>query len=158
MRKKLKFKPDIFLGLSYRQSNNINQVVILCEYVDPFDLINNVSLHMTESPLRFVSSARGFSLSDLILALKTARTVMPSEEIDRYIKTLKFLRRRGFKIHFGSMNEKEVDTEEIYTSFTFYRERPPIRFHKGRSYAIYKFKNKLPLGILFSDTSPITKA
>ena len=161
MKKKPRFKIDFFTGIIYRYTSTDKRATIRCDYVYCPDDQAELILDSTKYPEIFENLKHNFGLSDLIAVLKKEQLVSPSKDLKQFIATTKYLHRRGFKLHITPMIEEDSDDKSC-VGFDLLRERPSIRFHKGRSYAIYKFKTPTPLKFLFSDkgydyTPPITK-
>lgn len=159
MKKKPRFNIDFFTGIIYYYTSTDKRAAVRCDYVYCPDDQAELILDSTKYPEIFENLKHNFGLSDLIAVLKKEQLVSPSKDLKQFIATTKYLRRKGFKLHITPMTEEDSDDKSC-VGFDLLRERPSIRFHKGRSYAIYKFKTPLPLSFLFGKadyTPPITK-
>lgn len=159
MKKKPEFKIDFYSGIAYRRTSTDKRAAIRCDYVRWRDCQAELVLDSTKYPEIFENLKHNFGLADLIAVLKKEQLVSPSRALKQFIATTKYLHRRGFELHITPTIGEDAD-DNTCVGFDVYRERPPIRFHKGRSYAIYKFKTPLLQGFLFGKadyTPPITK-
>lgn len=161
MKKKPEFKIDFYHGIIHRHTSTDKRAAIRCDYVRWHDCQAELILDSTKYPEIFENLKHNFGLVDLIAVLKKEQLVSPSRALKQFIATTKFLHRKGFKLHITPTIGEDND-DKACVGFDLYRERPAIRFHKGRSYAVYKFKTPMPLKFLFSEkgynyTPPITK-
>lgn len=159
MKKKPEFKIDFYSGIVYRRTSTDKRAAIRCEYVCWHDCQAELILDSTKYPEIFKNLKHIFGLVDLIAVLKKEQLNSPSRALKQFIAMTKSLHRKGFKLHITPTIGEDTD-DNTCVGFDVYRERPPIRFHKGRSYAIYKFKTPLSLDFLFGKadyTPPITK-
>lgn len=161
MKKKPRFNIELFTGIIYRHTSADKRAAIRCDYVYCPDDQAELVLDSTKFSELFENMSHKFGLVVLIAVLKKEQLISPSRDLKQFITMMKYLHRRGFRIQITPAVGDSSDDKEC-VGFDLYRERPSIRFHKGRSYAIYKFKTPLPLKFLFSDkghdyTPPIVK-